>query len=169
MARLKARQTLLIVGEGRHEEAFLNHLKRLYVVRGCGLSVTVKNARGKGAKHVVEWTIRQIANAAYDDVAVLLDTDKDWSQAVANKAKKGKIVVFASDPCFEAVLLRALGKHPVGDAKALKKAVAPFLNNDPTVRDNYEEHFGDEQLQVARTREPIIDELLTALGNSKGK
>gem|GEM_PF-2578925 len=48
MARLKASRTLLIVGEGRHEEAFLNHLKQLYVPRGCGLSVTIKNARGKG-------------------------------------------------------------------------------------------------------------------------
>ncbi|MDX8392598.1 MAG: RloB domain-containing protein [Mariprofundaceae bacterium] len=163
MARLRASQTLLIVGEGRHEEAFLNHLKRLYVTRGCGLSVTIKNARGKGAKHVVEWTIRQINNAAYDDVAVLLDTDKDWSLIIAKKAKQNKIVVFASDPCFEAVLLRALGKHPVGDAKALKRTIAPYLKNDATIRDNYQEYFGDEQLQVARTREPTIDKLLKAL------
>jgi len=164
MAHSKARRTLLIVGEGRHEEAFLNHLKQLYISRGCGLSVTIKNARGKGAKHVVEWTIRQIANAAYDEVAVLLDTDQDWSQTIATKARQKKIVVFASDPCFEAVLLRALGKHPAGNAKALKKTIAPYLKNDATVRENYQEHFGDEQLQIARTREAIIDGLLKALG-----
>jgi len=164
MARLKASRTLLIVGEGRHEEGFLNHLKQLYISRGCGLSVTIKNARGKGAKHVVEWTIRQIANAAYDDVAVLLDTDKDWSQDIAKKAKLKKVVVYASDPCFEAVLLRALGKHPVGNAKALKKKIASYLKGDATIRENYREHFGDEQLQVARTREPIVDALLKALG-----
>jgi len=164
MAHSKARRTLLIVGEGRHEEAFLNHLKQLYISRGCGLSVTIKNARGKGAKHVVEWTIRQIANAAYDEVAVLLDTDQDWSQAIAKKARQKKIVVFASDPCFEAVLLRALGKHPAGNAKALKKTIAPYLKNDATVRENYQEHFGDEQLQIARTREAIIGGLLKALG-----
>ena len=52
MAIWKAQRTLLIVGEGRHEEAFLNYLKQLYVPRGCGLSVTIKNARGKGALHV---------------------------------------------------------------------------------------------------------------------
>ena len=155
----------MIVGEGRHEEAFLNHLKQLYVSRGCGLSVTIKNARGKGAKHVVEWTIRQMANAAYDEVAVLLDTDKDWSQAIVNKAKKRKITVFASDPCFEAVLLRGLGKHPVGDAKKLKTTIASYLNNDPTVRENYRKHFDDEQLQIAKTREPVIAALLKALGN----
>jgi len=38
MAVWKAQRTLLIVGEGRHEEAFLNHVKQLYVQRGCGLA-----------------------------------------------------------------------------------------------------------------------------------
>jgi len=162
MARLKASRTLLIVGEGRHEEAFLNHLKRLYVPRGCGLSVTIKNARGKGAKHVVEWTIRQIANAAYDHVAVLLDTDKDWSPLIAKRAKLKKIVVFASEPCFEAVLLRALGKHPAGDAKALKRTLAPYVKHDATIRENYQVHFGDTQLQEARLRVPVLNKLLKA-------
>ncbi|MDX8409057.1 MAG: RloB domain-containing protein [Mariprofundales bacterium] len=164
MAHLKAKRTLLIVGEGRHEEAFLNHLKRLYISRGCGLSVTIKNARGKGAKHVVEWTIRQIANAAFDEVAVLLDTDKDWSKSVENKAEEYHIVLLASDPCFEAVLLRALGKHPVGDAKTLKKAIAPYLNDDAAKRESYQENFGDEPLQKARAREAILDTLLKMLG-----
>ena len=69
---------MLIVGEGRHEMAFLNHLKQLYVPRGCGLGLTIKNAGGKGALHVIEWTIRQMANADFDTVATLLDTDTDW-------------------------------------------------------------------------------------------
>ena len=50
MAIWKAQKTLLIVGEGRHEEAFLNHVKLRYAPRGCGLAVTIKNARGKGAE-----------------------------------------------------------------------------------------------------------------------
>jgi hypothetical protein len=90
MAVWKAQRTLLMVGEGFHEEAFLHHVKRLFAPRGCGLSVTVKNAQGKGAKHVVEWTGRQVENTAYDTVAVLLDTDTDWSLAVAKLAKRRK-------------------------------------------------------------------------------
>lgn len=156
---------MLIVGEGRDEEAFIKHLKQIYISRGCGLSVMVKNARGKGAKHVVEWTIRQIANAAFDDVAVLLDTDKDWSPTVATKARQKKIVVLTSDPCFEAMLLRVLGKHPIGNAKALKKATARYLKGDATKPENYREYFRSEQLEEARTREATIDKLLTMLGN----
>jgi len=156
----KAKRTILIVGEGRHEEAFLSHLKRLYVDRGCGLSVSIKNARGKGAKHVVDWTVRQIRHASYDVVAVLLDTDQDWTPAVLKKAKSNKIVVLTSDPCFEALLLRAMGKRVAGNAKALKKAFAPYVKRDPARPENYREHFSHEGLQTMRTIEATIDQLL---------
>ena len=166
MAVWKAQRTLLIVGEGRHEEAFLNHVKQLYVQRGCGLAVTIKNARGKGARHVIDWTARQIANAEFDVVAAMLDTDQDWSPAVAKLAKSRKIRVLASEPCFDAVMLRLLDKAAVGDAKALKKQLAPYVNHDPTLSPNYAEHFGKACLEAGRGQEPTIDALLRH-GNEK--
>lgn len=156
---------MLIVGEGRHEEAFLNHVKQLYAPRGCGLAVTIKNARGKGAKHVIDWTIRQIANADYDTVAVMLDTDQDWNSSVERQARSKRIEVLASNPCFEAVMLRLLGKNPVGDGKALKKKLAPFVNNDPTLAQNYGANFGSECLEEGRSLETTIDVLLKLLGH----
>lgn len=165
MAIWKAKRTLLIVGEGRHEEAFLNHMRQLYAPRGCGLAVTVKNARGKGAQHVIDWTIRQIANAQYDTVAAMLDTDQDWNATVEKRAKAKKIQVLPSEPCFDAVLLRLLGKNPAGDGKTLKKQLAPFVSNDPTVAQNYAAHFGPECLEAGRIREPTIDALLKLLGH----
>jgi hypothetical protein len=156
----KAQRTLLIVGEGYHEEAFLKHIKQLLVPRGCGLQVKVKNARGKGAQHVIEWTGRQAASHGYDVVAALLDTDTDWNSSVARLAKKKKIQVFASAPCFEAMLLRALGDVPVGNGKALKKQLAPYVNNDATRYENYAGSFNVARLQAARILEPTIDDLL---------
>lgn len=167
MAIWKARRTLLIVGEGRHEEAFLNHVKQLYAPRGCGLSVTIKNARGKGAKHVIEWTIRQAAIAKYDTVAAMLDTDTDWTQAVAKQAKAKRIQVLASDPCFDAVMLRLLGKEPSAGASASKQQLAPYVNHDPTQRQSYELHFGAARLESCRMHEPIIDALLKLMGKNK--
>ena len=35
-------RTLLLVGEGETEQAFLQHVKALYVQRGSGLRVTVR-------------------------------------------------------------------------------------------------------------------------------
>lgn len=164
MANWKAQRTLLIVGKGYHEEAFLNHVKQLYAPRGCGLAVTIKNARGKGAMHVIDWTIKQIANAAYDTVAAMLDTDKDWSPKVAKQAKGKKIQVLASEPCFDAVMLRLLGVHAEDEAKVLKRMLAPYLDNEPTRRESYEKHFGKEQLEAGRGKEPTIDALLKLFG-----
>ena len=164
MAIWKAQRTLLIVGEGRHEEAFLNHLKKLYVPRGCGLSVTIKNARGKGALHVVNWTARQIANADYDVVAALLDTDVDWNAKTEKLARTKKIQVLKSEPCFEAMMLRLLGKSAIGDAQALKKQFAPLVNNDATQRDHYALHFGAARLQASKGKEPTIEALLKLFG-----
>lgn len=164
MAIWKAQRTLLIVGEGRHEEAFLNHLKQLYVPRGCGLSVTIKNARGKGALHVIKWTAGQVANAEYDAVAALLDTDTDWNVKTKKLAKTNKIQVLKSEPCFEAMMLRLIGKTPIGDAHALKRLFAPFVNNDATQRDHYALNFGSECIQAGRAKEPTIDALLKLFG-----
>lgn len=165
MAIWKAQRTLLIVGEGRHEEAFLNHLKQLYVSRGCGLSVTIKNARGKGALHVVKWTAGQAANADYDVVAALLDTDTDWNATTEKLAKSKKIQVLKSEPCFEAMMLRLIGRPAVGDAHILKRQFAPFVNNDATQRDHYASNFGSGCLQSGRGKEPTIDALLKLFGN----
>jgi hypothetical protein len=160
MAIWKAQRTLLIVGEGYHEEAFLNYVKQLYARRGCGLSVTVKNARGKGAQHVIGWTIRQTANADYDMVAAMLDTDTDWTPAIAKQAKTKKIQVLASDPCFDAVMLRLRGIRPTGDAKAMKRQLAPLVGDKPTQRQSYAAHFGSDCLEAGRSLEPTIDALL---------
>jgi len=159
----QARRTLLIVGEGAVEEAFLTHAKTLYVPRGCGLSVKIKNAGGKEAKHVVDWTVRQMANSHYDSVAVLLDTDKGWTPAVANRARQKKIRVLESTPCIEAVFLRMLGQNSNGDPDSLKKRFSPYVNNSPTDPAQYSRHFGNPVLQAGRKTEAAIDALLKIL------
>lgn len=164
MAIWKAQRTLLIVGEGYHEEAFLSHVKQIYAPRGCGLAVTIKNARGKGAMHVIDWTIKQIANAQFDVVAAMLDADTDWSPSVERQARRKKIQVLASDPSFDAVMLRLLGVNVEEEAKTLKRKLSPYLANDPTQRKNYELHFGKGCLEAGRTKEPTIDALLKLFG-----
>ena len=84
---------MLFVGEGDSEEYFLRHLKALHVRRGSGVMVTIKNARGKGAAHVVDVAMRLSRNADYDVRAVLLDTDTDWNDKTRSKARKGRVQV----------------------------------------------------------------------------
>ena len=108
----RAARTVLLVGEGDAEVLFLQHLKSLYVQRGSGVAVTIKNARGKGAAHVVDFARRQSSNAAFDAVAALLDTDTDWSDKTQAAARKARVQVITCEPCLEAVLL-AVHQRPV--------------------------------------------------------
>ena len=153
----------MIVGKGYDEVAFPNHLKQFPGVYGQGVEITIKNARGKGAAGVIDCAIKLQANAAYDSVAVLLDTDTDWNAKVEKLAKQKKIQVLPSEPCLEAMLLRVIGKRPAA-GNDLKKQFDPYVQNDGTRREDYQQHFGLAVLQGARHREPTIDGLLSLLG-----
>jgi len=157
------KKTLLIVGEGLDEEAFLRYLKSKLVNRDAGLMVTIKNAKGKGAKHMIEWTIRQASIADYDNVAALFDTDTDWTQVVEALAKKKKVILLKSEPCFEAMLLRLLGITPDLNLKNLKAQFAPFVNCGASRRENYAKHFSPEMLAAKQHIEPTIERLLILL------
>ena len=74
------RKTKLIVVEGKAEEVFVKHLVSLYVVRGASTHPTVKNARGKGGAHVLDVALRNMCNAQFDQVVLVLDTDVQWGQ-----------------------------------------------------------------------------------------
>lgn len=156
----KVQKTLLIVGEGRHDEAFLNHIKRLPGAHGQGVRITIKNARGKGALNVIDYAAKLSRNFGYDHVAALFDTDTDWSPKAAKKAKQEKIQVLLADPCLEAMLLRAIGKVP-GPPHQLKAQFAPYVGNDPCTPASYATHFDIAALQLARASEQTIHELLT--------
>lgn len=159
--RIVQKRTLLIVGEGADEKAFLSYLKEQLVPRGTGLMVTIKNAKGKGAKGVLDYTIRQSRIAEYVTVAALLDTDTDWSDALKKQAKSHKVLLLKSEPCFEAMLLRLLGKTPELDSKKLKAQFAPYVNNEATNSKQYAKYFNLEKLVAMQHTEPTIEQLLS--------
>ena len=165
MSKLKQRivqkRTLLIVGEGADEKAFLSYLKQQLVPRGAGLMVTIKNAKGKGAKGVLDYTIKQIRIPEYNTVAALFDTDTDRTDALVKQAKKHKVLLLKSEPCFEAMLLRLLGITPELDSKKLKAQFAPFVNNEATDSKQYAKHFNPEKLEAMQHTEPTIEMLLS--------
>ena len=152
-------KTLLLVGEGETEVAFLTHLKALCAPRWCGLYVKVICARGKGARNVVNVAIRQSWQAAYDSIAALLDTDTDWSDQVQRQAADHHICLLLSRPCIEAMLLRALGHPARGRTRDLKKRLAKVIS-DPLCSQSYAQVFNEQEVQRARRREKLIEDLL---------
>lgn len=167
--RRQAARTLLLVGEGDAEEMFLRHLKGLFVVRGSGLSVTIKNARGKGAAHVVDFARRQSLNAAFDEVAALLDADTDWNDNTRAAAERARVLVVACEPCLEALLLqsRALPVEGKNTQQLKQDFVARF--GGPAHDERVLRHFDGLDWSAAGAKLPAIASILKCLGNQPTK
>jgi len=157
------RRTALLVGEGLAEQVFLSHLKALYVARGTK-SVTVKNAKGKGGAHVLDFALRQWQQAAFDEAAVMLDTDVQWGEPQRAKARQKKVQVFEATPCLEALLLQIDRPGvPAGDAAALKRQFVQRFGAEAHKPDIYECHFGQAVLDAAAKRLSVLAALIDFL------
>jgi hypothetical protein len=157
-------RTVLVAGEGDSEVLFLQHLKGLYVLRGSGVVVTIKNARGKGAAHVVDFAARHSRNAAFDVTAALLDTDAAWNDKTRAMARKAKVQVLACEPCLEAVLLQihdvAVQERTTAELKSMFAHRFGALASNTAV---YARSFPLAHLEVARQRMPLLQGLISLL------
>ncbi len=161
--RRVALSTILLVGEGATEKAFLSYIKSLYINRGCGVSATIRNAHGKGPDHVANYAIAQCGNVAYDRVVVLLDTDLQMSPTVRRRAASKRIQVIGSTPCFEGLLLKILGEHVPAISKQCKERLGSKLPDRLTARDGYALKFPKEFLDERRNDVPELGTLLDFL------
>lgn len=159
-ARKPVLHTVLIVGEGLTEEAFLRHLKSLYVTRGCGVGLKIRNAHGKGPGHVVDFAIRQRNNAAYDRVIALLDTDDPWPDKTVKWAKQKKIVLIGSTPCIEGLLLRILDQPVPKQSADCKQRITNLINGRLIIPDSYSTLITHEILETRRVQISELDDLL---------
>ena len=153
-------RTVLIVGEGACEVAFLNHLKTLFVKRGCGVTVKISNANGKGSAHVVDFAIRQSQNTAYDVVAALLDTDDVWTDALKNDAEENEIKLVPSSPCLEGLLLEILDEFKMDSSQHLKEKMHPKLSGKKTEATSYATLFTVELLEERKTKVASLNTLI---------
>jgi hypothetical protein len=144
------RTTLLAVGEGDSEEAFLKHLRSLYCADHAGVSVTVRNAHGKGPGNVVSTALGHLRNRAYDRSLALLDTDLAWTKKDREAARKANLHLIGSTPCLEGLLLKILQLPVPTSSLQCKLAMNQVLPADLTEISSYARHFPKALLQQAR-------------------
>lgn len=156
----QVRKTLLVVGEGDSEEAFLRHLRHLYCSGGAGVTVIIRNAHGKGPENVISHAAGLIRNASFDQRVALLDTDIRWSDQVKKKARKSGIEMIGSTPCLEGLLLSIIGKQPPAGSADCKRAIQQLLNINLTEWEAYAAHFPRAVLDSARKTLHELDKLL---------
>jgi RloB-like protein len=148
------RTTVLIACEGDAEEIFLKHIRRAYLNRGGNMALTIRNAHGKEAEHVLNRALAWQRAYGYDKVAIAYDTDKDLSVAQRCRAEAKGVVLLPSSPCFEASLLQLLGHPPppsTAECKALFKQTMGCPAHDPRMV----EHAAFARPNLDRLRERV--------------
>lgn len=149
--------TLLIVGEGVHEKAFLQHMKSLYDSEN-DQAVKVDAASGGSPIEIIDETIRKYNHADYSRKAIVLDADIPIRQQDRDKARKNKIELIVSQPvCLEGMLLDILGQKvpEFSSAAECKKRLHALLDGEPTKPKSYEKSFPKEILDSVN-REQIV-------------
>jgi hypothetical protein len=156
-------KTVQITVEGFCDRAFAEHLKSLYCNRGCGVTVRIVNAKGKGSNHVVRQALT--AREAPDIRAAFYDTDVQLQAGLRRQANgRKRIHLVESEPCLEGLLLAILGRHVPHASGECKKAVEALLEgSDPTDKDSYAELFSREVLEERRGEIAALDLLLRVI------
>ncbi|QTF06613.1 RloB domain-containing protein [Brenneria izadpanahii] len=150
IVRRSIRKTLLLVGEGYAEKAFLSHMKSLF--SNGTFKVSIVTAGGKGPEHVITHAISCKKCDGYDFVVVLLDTDLHWPPKYIQNALNAGINLIGSEPCLEGLLLDILGQGKVNSNKGCKELLHPLLSGPCTERDSYAELFTLEVLNESRIK-----------------
>jgi hypothetical protein len=162
-AQREAKTTILIVGEGDTEKAFLDHLRSHYVTRGCGVSVTTRNAHGKGPENVVDVAIRHAKGADYTIVAILMDTDLPWTPTLRKLARKKKICLIGASPCCDGLLLHILGEPVPEESSHCKAKLVARLGRKPVVPEAYRNDFSKALLDDRRDAVGALGKLLSLI------
>lgn len=158
--------TLIIVGEGSHEKAFLSHMKGIYTLRQSGRKVTIIKGDGGSPHDVINSTIKKSSHADYDSKLILMDNDVLITQQEHDIAKKQNIKLLLSKPlCLEGMLLEVIGQTASNTAVACKKLLHPQLNGKPTEANSYKTLFTKAVLDA--TSKVTIVELRKALANEE--
>jgi hypothetical protein len=158
------RSTLLMIGEGGTETAFLEHLRSLYCERNIQFTVTIRNAHSKEQTHLLDFARRLTSNIDYDRCIILLGAGIPWTAQSKERARQGKFDLVDSEPCIEGLLLSILD-DPVPDyPSACKTAIGKALPSVKlTEKGAYTFHFGKGLLEEVRDTIPMLNKLLEAL------
>lgn len=158
--------TLIIVGEGLHEKAFLTHMKNLYDQRDSRQTVKIDTGNGGSPHDIIKNTIKKTSHLAFDRKYILMDSDVAIAQKDLAEAFKKGIVVLLSEPiCLEGMLLDILGERIPTTASQCKSLLHPKLDGKPTEAKSYVVIFPKPILD--KSTKITIEQLRAILANFK--
>lgn len=157
--------SLIVVGEGPHDEAFIGHMKVLYDNRATNQKVKVESADGGSPSDIINYVVRK-KHISYDRKVILMDSDIPLKQQDRDNAKKNNITLIQSTPiCLEGMLLEVLGLKAPKSNDACKSKLHPRLSGSPTMKSSYASLFTKDVLDT--TAKSQIVQLREYISNSK--
>ncbi len=172
MAKKKNKQrkikqtTLIVVGEGQHDKAFLKHMQGIYDGRETGQKVTIDFSSGGSPHDIIKDSIKKVGHIGYDKKYIVMDSDVAINSKDLKKAKEGKFTILQSEPiCLEGMLLDVLQQKIPNTAQQCKKILHPQLSGQPTEVKSYSPLFDKPVLDV--TNKQTIVTLRELLQNKK--
>ncbi|HEY6527240.1 MAG TPA: hypothetical protein VIZ65_01000 [Cellvibrionaceae bacterium] len=136
--------TLLVVGEGADDKAFITHMKNVFCPRGCGLSVKVEAGDGGSPGNIITNAMRSFKSAEYGRRILILDADVPPTDVQRKKASDGGYeIILWSPQCLEGALLDVLGERVAQyeTSQELKDRLHPKLKAYHTDPKAYEPLF----------------------------
>jgi len=150
--RQAKKTTLLIVGEGPADQAFLKHLHQQFRDTDSALRPKIEKQSGGSPGNMLSNAIRKYRNDDYDHRFLVLDSDVVISQQDRDKARqKGYQILLWSPVCLEGALLDLLGEK-IGaqeTAQQLKARLHPRLSGKASEQRAYQLLFTKEVLEAA--------------------
>lgn len=156
----RTNNTILVAVEGYTDEAFLRHLKSIYCGRESLVSLTIKNAKGKGPEGIVDAIKSAKRTGDYKLVGAVFDGDLAISPEVDRWLNVNKVSRFISVPSIEATLLTARLLKPGQTTKACKDLLSFALKGDATEDSFYMKHFPEKIIERGRLSASCLNDLI---------
>lgn len=169
-------ESRLIVGEGKTEKVFLDHLKSLYLARRGDLIVKVDQGKGGSPRELLRSAIRIADRAQYSRRYLVVDGDC-CEVGFEEEARTEGFEAIVLDPCFEAMALRVLGcRRKKGEEwdRDSAKAKAKFRDLYLTGSDKMISRrlcgkiFPDEVIEERRGRVVVLERLVGVFTVERG-
>lgn len=164
--------TLLVIGEGADDQAFISHMKGLYCPRGCGRAAKIEAGDGGSPGNIITTAIRTFRSVDYDRRFLVLDSDIPPTAAEAKQAHRaGYEIILWSPQCLEGALLEVLGERVGGHetSQMLKGRLHPRLAGSHTEATAYAPFFPKPVLDAAVNRSVSVVRSLLQDDDSQNK
>ncbi|MEI6211206.1 MAG: hypothetical protein WCR06_06225 [bacterium] len=163
--RCQQKRTVLLVGEGPTEWAFLRHIVGLFQDRAGPVAARVENAHG-GAPEIVIATARKLLRQReYDTCLILMDTDRPWPKHLPRKFDRTRLEFIPAKPCLEGLLLRIVAHAGISVNSSVEQCKRVWYETYVEARHKtepsaYQKPFSKDFLQTRRTACAELDAIL---------